>query len=66
MLPLFMIAREVIRIIKKDGWYFARQSSSHKIFKHPVKRGITVVPEHGKKDIKPGTLNSIFKQAQIK
>jgi predicted RNA binding protein YcfA (HicA-like mRNA interferase family) len=29
-------------------------------------KGIVVVPEHGKEDIKPGTLNSILKQAGLK
>ena len=62
-----MKAKEVIKLIEKDGWYFVRQSgSSHKIFKHSAKQGIVVVPEHGKEDIKPGTLNSILKQAGLK
>jgi len=61
-----MKAKEVIKLIQKDGWFFERQAGSHKIFKHPTKRGIVVVPEHGKEDIKIGTLNSIFKQAGLK
>jgi predicted RNA binding protein YcfA (HicA-like mRNA interferase family) len=61
-----MKAREVIKLIKKDGWSFVRQTGSHKIFKHATKRGIVVVPEHGSEDIKIGTLNSILKQAGLK
>ncbi|MEO8720225.1 MAG: type II toxin-antitoxin system HicA family toxin [Ginsengibacter sp.] len=61
-----MKAKEVIKLIQKDGWFFERQTGSHKIFKHPTKRGIVVVPEHGKEDIKAGTLNSILKQAGLK
>ena len=61
-----MKAKEVIKLIQKDGWFFERHAGSHKIFKHPTKRGIVVVPEHGKEDIKIGTLNSIFKQAGLK
>lgn len=61
-----MKAKEVIGLIQKDGWYFERQTGSHKIFKHPAKKGIVVVPEHGKEDIKMGTLNSILKQAGLK
>ncbi len=60
-----MKAAEVIKIIEKDGWYFTRQAGSHKIFKHPLKKGIVVVPGHGKKDIPFGTLKSIYKQAGL-
>ncbi|HUZ57615.1 MAG TPA: type II toxin-antitoxin system HicA family toxin [Hanamia sp.] len=61
-----MKAKEVIRLIQKDGWMFERQTGSHKIFKHPTKKGIVVVREHGKEDIEMGTLNSILKQAGLK
>lgn len=61
-----MKAKEVIKLIQKDGWFFERQSGSHKIFKHPFKKGIVVVPDHAKEDIKPGTLGSILKQAGLK
>ncbi|MBX3240842.1 MAG: type II toxin-antitoxin system HicA family toxin [Chitinophagaceae bacterium] len=61
-----MKAKQVIKIIEADGWRFDRQSGSHKIFKHLKKKGIVVIPEHGKNDIKPGTLNSILRQAGLK
>ena len=61
-----MKAKEIIRLIQKDGWMFERQAGSHKIFKHPTKKGIVVVPEHGKEEIKMGTFNSILKQAGLK
>jgi predicted RNA binding protein YcfA (HicA-like mRNA interferase family) len=62
-----MKVREVIKLIKKDGWIFERQTGSHKIFKHPTKTGIVVIPDHGGgEDIKIGTLNSILKQAGLK
>jgi predicted RNA binding protein YcfA (HicA-like mRNA interferase family) len=65
-LLLKMKAKEVIKLIKNDGWSFVRQAGSHKIFKHPSKQGMVVVPEHGNEDIKKGTLNSILKQAGLK
>ncbi|MBX2926004.1 MAG: type II toxin-antitoxin system HicA family toxin [Chitinophagaceae bacterium] len=61
-----MKASQVIKIIEADGWYKERQSGSHIIFKHPVKKGIVVIPMHGKSDIKPGTLASILKQARLR
>ena len=49
-----MKAKEVIKLIQKDSWFFERQAGSHKIFKHPSKKGIVVIPGHGKEDIKIG------------
>jgi predicted RNA binding protein YcfA (HicA-like mRNA interferase family) len=60
-----MDSREVIRNLKKDGWFEVNQVGSHKQFKHPVKKGrVTVV--HPQRDIPKGTLGSIEKQAGIK
>lgn len=53
-----MKALEVIKLLKANGWYQGRQKGSHKIFKHPTKGGIVVVPDHSPKDVPPGTLNS--------
>jgi len=62
-----MKARDIIRLIENDGWYLIRQKGSHKQYKHPVKKGIVTIAAHKQSDdIAPGTLNSIFKQAQLK
>jgi predicted RNA binding protein YcfA (HicA-like mRNA interferase family) len=47
-----------------DGWFEVAQVGSHKQFKHPSKAGRVTVP-HQKRDIPPGTLESIEKQAGI-
>ena len=61
-----MKARDVIKIIEKDGWYIVRQKGSHKQYKHPIKKGLVTIAAHKLSDeIATGTLNSIFKQAQI-
>jgi predicted RNA binding protein YcfA (HicA-like mRNA interferase family) len=61
-----MSSLELIRLLKKDGWIeVAHNGTSHKQFKHPVKTGKVTVP-HPKKDIPPGTLNAIKKQAGLK
>ena len=59
-----MKAREIVKRIKKDGWYKVAQKGSHTQFKHPIKKGRVTVPMH-KGDLAIGTLKSIFKQAQI-
>lgn len=61
-----MKAIEIIRILKEDGWYLKEQKGSHQQFIHALKPGKVTVPVHGSKDIPPGTLGSIFKQAGIK
>lgn len=61
-----MKARDVIKLIEDDGWYIVRQKGSHKQYKHAVKKGLVTIAVHKMSDeIAPGTLNSIFKQAQI-
>ena len=55
--------KEVEKILKNDGWYLESTRGSHFKYKHPTKVGR--VPNH-KGDIPKGTLNSIFKQAELK
>lgn len=58
-------SREVIQILKDDGWIEVRVTGSHDHFKHARKRGIVTVP-HPKKQLGKGLLNSILKQAKLK
>lgn len=60
-----MTVREVLKILRKDGWYEVHQEGSHINLKHPSKPGKVTVPNHGG-DIRPGTLNSVYKQAGLK
>lgn len=56
---------ELLRILKKDGWYEIRQSGSHIIMRHPSKRNQISVPSHSSEEVKKGTLKSILKDAEI-
>jgi len=58
-------SREIIKELKRDGWYEVNQAGSHKQFKHPAKKGRVTVP-HPKRNLPIGTLKSIEKQAGIK
>jgi predicted RNA binding protein YcfA (HicA-like mRNA interferase family) len=60
-----MKVREVIKMIEKDGWYLVRTKGSHRQFKHPQKPGTVTVSGNSGKEMPPGTLNSVLKQAQI-
>jgi predicted RNA binding protein YcfA (HicA-like mRNA interferase family) len=58
--------RELLALIQHDGWYLVTTKGSHRQFKHPQKPGRVTVAGHASKDIPPGTLNSILKQAGLK
>jgi len=57
---------QIIKLLHKLGFVERRQTGSHLIFKHPATKKVVIVPIHGNKDIKIGTLRSIIKQAGFK
>lgn len=61
-----MKVREVIKLIEDDSWYLVRTKGSHRQFKHLQKVGIVTVSGNPGKEMPPGTLNSVLKQAQLK
>lgn len=60
-----MTSAEVMAILKKQGWVLIRTKGSHHQLSHPYRSGLVTVP-HPRKDIKPGTLAQIWRQAGIK
>ena len=60
-----MTVREIIKLLKQNGWEEYETKGSHIQFKHPIYPGKVTVPSHSG-DLPKGTLNSIFKQAQLK
>ena len=57
-------SREVIKILKADGWYEVACDGDHHQFKHPTKKGKVTVT-HPRKDFPKGTLKSISKQSGV-
>lgn len=57
-------SREVLKMLKDDGWYEVGCDGDHHQFKHPTKKGRVTVT-HPKKDIPLGTLKSISKQSGV-
>ncbi|MDF1760196.1 MAG: type II toxin-antitoxin system HicA family toxin [Coxiellaceae bacterium] len=55
-------SREVIKMLKDDGWVLTRVKGDHHQFHHPIKKG-TVTIQHPVKDLSGFIINSIFKQA---
>lgn len=57
-------SREVIRILKDNGWYEVSCVGDHHQFRHKTRRGkVTVV--HPEKDLTANLLKSISKQSGI-
>jgi predicted RNA binding protein YcfA (HicA-like mRNA interferase family) len=61
-----MKIREILKLLKKDGWYLVTTVGSHRQFKHPTKSGRVTVSGHPSDDIHPKTLKSILTQAGLK
>ena len=52
--------REIIKVLESRGFVFIRQKGSHRLYRKDLLR--VTVPYHSK-DLKPGTLRNILKQA---
>ncbi len=61
-----MKCSEVLRLLKKDGWYVKTQRGSHIKLVHPTKKGVLIFPNHGSAELGKGLQNKLFKQAGIK
>ena len=59
-----MNSKEVIKLLKKEGFTLKSQNGSHKKFVKDNKTAI--VADHGKDEIPPGTLKSIERQSGLK
>jgi predicted RNA binding protein YcfA (HicA-like mRNA interferase family) len=61
-----MKSTELIRLLKRDGWFVVRQQGSHMIMNHPSKKGQIVCPNHGSQEVGKGLEMKIKKDAGIK
>ena len=61
-----MKCSELLRILKRDGWYPVSQSGSHVKLKHDRKQGAIVFPNHGSRELGKGLENKIKKDAGLK
>jgi predicted RNA binding protein YcfA (HicA-like mRNA interferase family) len=58
-------SREIIQILRADGWVEVGCDGDHHQFKHPTKKGKVTVT-HPEKDVPIGTVGSISRQSGIK
>ena len=57
-------SRDVITILRDDGWYEVNCEGSHHQFKHPVKKGRVTV-QHPVKDLDIFIIKSIERQSGL-
>ena len=61
-----MKVRDLIKLLKDDGWYVVRTQGSHRQFHHKTKPGTVTVAGKPSVEVPPGTLNNALKQAGLK
>ena len=59
-----MKSADLIRELKSAGWTLDRVRGSHHVFTHP-QHGAHIVVPHPKKDLGPGLVAAIRKQAKV-
>ena len=57
--------KNILKFLQRKGFYISRQSGSHMILHHTLDKTKRVTLPIHNKDLKPGTLSSILKQAGI-
>lgn len=56
----------LIRALQKAGFILMRQTGGHAILRHQIDLSRrAIVPVHGSKSVKPGTLRAILRGAKI-
>lgn len=57
--------KKILKALKKDGWYKARQRGSHRQFKHLEKKGTVTVNGSENDDVWGTLLKSIEEQSGL-
>ena len=61
-----MKCSELLRILRKDGWYIISQKGSHLKLGHNTKANRIIFPNHGSQEVGKGLEKRILKDAGIK
>ena len=60
-----MKVRELLKLLRKDGWEIDRTRGDHRQLVHPTKPGTVTVSGHPSDDVHPKTLKSALRQAGL-
>ncbi|OAI41865.1 hypothetical protein AYO40_02130 [Planctomycetaceae bacterium SCGC AG-212-D15] len=57
--------RDILKMLKNDGWFLVRKRGSHRQLHHPTKPGTVTVAGSPSQDLDKKTERSILRQAQL-
>ena len=60
-----MKVRQILKILRRNGWYVDHFTGSHRQMRHPTKPGKVTVAGQPSETLHPKVVRSIFKQARI-
>lgn len=63
---MVMRVKDVISLLKENGWRFVRMRGDHRIYYRKGARRPIVIPGNLNDDLKEGTLNSVLREAGLK
>ena len=66
MMCCVLRVRDILRLLKDDGWFLVTTQGSHRQFKHPNRALVITVPGNEGRELAPGTLRDILKMAGLK
>ena len=57
--------RDILKVLRTDGWWLERQEGSHRQFRHGTKKGTVTVNGHEGDTMPHWLVGSILKQAGL-
>lgn len=57
--------RDLLIVLREDGWLLDRTRGSHRQLRHPLKAGTVTVSGAPGDDVHPKTLKSVLRQARL-
>lgn len=57
--------RDMLRVLRRDGWTIRTVNGSHHQHVHPTKPGKVTVPVHGSRNLSIAVVRSIMTQASL-
>jgi predicted RNA binding protein YcfA (HicA-like mRNA interferase family) len=58
-------AAELLKVLRRDGWFETRQKGSHLMLRHATKLGLVVIAMHRGESIPLGTVAQILRDAEL-
>lgn len=61
-----MKVRDILVLLREDGWYHVRTRGSHRQLKHPTKPNTVTVAGNESRELAIATWRSILRQASLR